>query len=136
MSSPILVDSSVLLDVATKDKVWFEWSVDALANATDAGQVVINPLIYAEVSVRYATMEELDELLVDFKREGLPYEAGFLAGKAYKKYRGRGGKKTSPMPDFYIGAHAAVMKYSLLTRDPKDLRKYFPRLELIAPSEN
>jgi hypothetical protein len=133
---PVLVDSSVILDVATKDPVWCEWSGDALAAATDAGAVVINPLIYAEVSVRYATVEELDVLLTTFKREHLPYAAGFLAGKCYRKYRNRGGRRTSPMPDFYIGAHAAVTKYSLLTRDPKIYRTYFPSLKLITPARN
>jgi len=133
---PTLVDSSVILDIATKDPVWLEWSREALASATDEGQVVINPLVYAEVSVRYATMEEVDALLSVFRREPLPYVAGFLAGKCFKAYRARRGKRTSPMPDFYIGAHAAVSKYRLLTRNARDYRRYFPTLELVAPPEH
>jgi predicted nucleic acid-binding protein len=103
--------------------------------ALDAGRVVINPLIYAEVSVGYRSAEELDDLLPasDYEREPLPYRAGFAASKAYLRYRQSGGGKRSPMPDFYIGAHAAVAGYRLLTRDASRYRTYFPKLELIAP---
>ena len=101
----------------------------------DGGRVVINPLIYAEVSVSYETVEELDELLPasDYEREPLPYLAGFAAGKAYVRYRRSGGGKHSPMPDFYIGAHAAVAGYRLLTRDARRYRTYFPTIDISAP---
>jgi len=101
----------------------------------DAGRVVINPLIYAEVSVGYRTLEELEELLpaADFEREPLPYLAGFAAGKAFVRYRRGGGEKRSPMPDFYIGAHAAITGYRLLTRDVRRYRTYFPSISIIAP---
>lgn len=101
----------------------------------DTGRVVINPLIFAEVSVGYQMVEELDELLPGdaYEREPLPYRAGFAAGKAYLRYRRSGGNKRSPMPDFYIGAHAAVAGYRLLTRDANRFRAYFPALELITP---
>ena len=97
--------------------------------------MVINPLIYAEVSVGYKTIEELDDLLPasDYEREPLPYPAGFAAGKAFLRYRRGGGGKRSPMPDFYIGAHAAVAGYELLTRDAARYRTYFPTIAIIAP---
>src|SRR5260370_26300839 len=104
--------------------------------AMEAGRVVINPLIYAEVSVGYQTVEELEELLPasDYEREPLPFPAGFAAGKAYVRYRRGGGDKRSPMPDFYIGAHAAVAAYRLLTRDVRRYRTYFPTIALIPPA--
>ncbi len=107
-----------------------------IAEALDAGRVVINPLIYAEVSVGYSSVEELDDLLPagDYQREPLPYRAGFAAGKAYLRYRRSGGGRRSPMPDFYIGAHAAVAGYRLLTRDASRYQAYFPKLELIVPA--
>jgi len=103
----------------------------------DAGRVVINPLIYAEVSVGYQTVEELEELLpaADYEREPLPYLAGFAAGKAFVRYRRGGGEKRSPMPDFYIGAHAAITGYRLLTRDVRRYRTYFPTIDIIAPPQ-
>ncbi|MEU2612002.1 type II toxin-antitoxin system VapC family toxin [Micromonospora sp. NPDC007271] len=130
-----LVDTNVLLDIFTEDPRWAEWSAEALAAARDAGALVINPIVYAEVSVRFAAIEELDEALpaADFLREELPYPAGFLAGKAYARYRMQGGTKRSPIADFYIGAHAAVCGYRLLTRDGARYRMYFPKLALISP---
>jgi predicted nucleic acid-binding protein len=135
-ASATLVDSCVILDVATGDAQWADWSANRIAEAMDTGRVVINPLIYAEISVGYETVEELDEILPasDYEREPLPYRAGFAAGKAYLRYRRSGGDKRSPMPDFYIGAHAAIAGYRLLTRDASRYRTYFPRLELIAPA--
>lgn len=132
-----LVDSCVLLDVLDEDPVWRGWSEEALADAADSGPLVINPLIYAEVSVRFARLEELDALLPrnEIRREALPYAAGFLAGKAFAKYRRSGGNKRSPLPDFYIGAHAAVAGYRLLTRDAARYQTYFPRLALVCPGE-
>nr|WP_052165513.1 type II toxin-antitoxin system VapC family toxin [Micromonospora purpureochromogenes] len=132
-----LVDTNVLLDVFTDDPKWADWSGDALAASRDAGLLVINPIVYAEVSVRFARVEDLDDALpaADFLREELPYPAGFLAGKAYARYRSRGGAKRSPIADFYIGAHAAVCRYRLLTRDSSRYRSYFPGLTLIAPDD-
>ena len=133
-----LVDSCVLLDVITGDERWADWSASQIASAMDAGRVVVNPLIYAEVSVGYQTVEELEELLpaVDYEREPLPYLAGFAAGKAFLRYRRGGGDKRSPMPDFYIGAHAAVTGYRLLTRDVRRYRMYFPTVDIIAPPQS
>ena len=131
----VLVDSNVILDVATEDPAWGRWSGETLARIADEAALVINPLIYAEVSVRYAAIEELEAALPAelFRRDSLPYEAGFLAGKAFLAYRKRGGESASPLPDFYIGAHAAVMGYRLLTRDTARYHTYFPTVELIAP---
>jgi predicted nucleic acid-binding protein len=131
----VLVDSNVLLDVMTEDAAWFAWSAAALERAADRFRLVINAVIYAEVSVRYARIEDLDEALprAMFEREALPYAAGFLAAKAFPAYRGRGGVRRSPLPDFLIGAHAAVAGHRLLTRDAGRYRTYFPRLALMAP---
>jgi predicted nucleic acid-binding protein len=130
-----LVDSSVLLDVLIDDPHWSAWSQDALANARDRGRVVINPIIYAEVSTGFSAIEDLDDAIpeADFGREPLPYSAGFLAGKAFLAYRRNGGQRRSPLPDFYIGAHAAVTGYRLLTRDSARYHTYFPTLALTAP---
>src|SRR5271155_2700683 len=108
-----LVDSNVLLDLMTKDVRWFAWSATSLKRAADSTRVVINAIIYAEVSVHYSRIEELDAALPKamFDREAIPYEAAFLAGKSFLAYRRRGGAKRSPLPDFFIGAHAAVAGY-------------------------
>lgn len=131
-----LVDSNVLLDIATNDPKWADWSAGAVTRAQGSGRVVINPIIYAEVSVGYDSIEALDEAMPqeDFEREPLPYPAGFLAGKAFLRYRKRGGTKTSPLADFYIGAHAAINGYRVLTRDPAGYRTYFPTVELVTPN--
>jgi predicted nucleic acid-binding protein len=133
--TPVLVDSDVLLDVATADREWSGWSSATLQRIADEAVLIINPLVYAEVSVGFATIEALDEALPVnlYRREGLPYEAAFLAGKCFVRYRRGGGSRGSPLPDFYIGAHAAVAGYRLLTRDATRYRTYFPTLELIAP---
>ena len=130
-----LIDSNVLLDISTDDPDWSSWSSNALERAADAGRVLINPIIFAEVSIRFSTIEELDEALPVsiLERETIPYEAAFLAGKCFVKYRQRGGTRSSPLPDFLIGAHAAVAGYTLLTRDVSRYRTYFPSLELITP---
>jgi len=136
MLSPVLVDTNVILDISTNDKQWFEWSAGALERAGDESTLVINPIIYAEVSIAYKTIEDLELALPPgaFRREALPYEAAFLAGKAFLKYKQRGGRsKLRPLPDFYIGAHAAVAGYRLLTRDFARYRTYFPGLDIIAP---
>lgn len=126
----------MLLDVITNDERWADWSAGQVAAAMDAGRVVINPLIYAEISVGYQAIEELDEFLPggEFEREALPYLAGFAAGKAFSRYRRAGGDNRSPMPGFYIGAHAAVAGYRLLTRDAPRYRSYFPTVDVIAPA--
>jgi predicted nucleic acid-binding protein len=133
--TPIVVDSNVLLDVVTDDPVWGAWSGGALEHAGDEAPLVINALVYAEVSIGFSTIEALEDALPPelYRREHLPYEAAFLAGKAYLRYRQGGGARTSPLPDFYIGAHAAVAGYRLLTRDATRYRTYFPTLEVIAP---
>lgn len=134
-SSVTLVDSSVLLDILTDDPQWAGWSEQAVARARDAGRLAINPIVYAEVSAGFDTIEDLDDAVAvsDFEREPLPYEAGFLAGKVFLAYRKRGGQRRSPLPDFYIGAHAAVRGYQLLTRDVARYRTYFPSLVLVSP---
>jgi predicted nucleic acid-binding protein len=133
--SSVLVDSNVLLDILTEDRRWYAASSLALAEAAEIGRVVINPVIYAEISVRFSRIEDLEEAvprsMID--REHLPYEAAFLAGKVFLAYRRRGGPKRSPLPDFFIGAHAAVAGYQLLTRDAQRYRGYFPKLEVIEP---
>ncbi|MGH8775607.1 MAG: type II toxin-antitoxin system VapC family toxin [Jiangellaceae bacterium] len=125
----------MLLDLTTDDPTWAERSAGALASAADEGPIVINPIVYAEVSVDFSTIEQLDEALPagEYRREALPFEAGFLAGKAFVAYRRRGGVKRSPIADFYVGAHAAVRKYRLLTRDATRYRTYFPSVSLIVP---
>lgn len=130
-----LVDSNVLLDLFTNDPTWSRWSGEALAAARDEGVLVLNPIVYAEVSIRFATIEELDEALpaADFLREELPFAAGFLAGKAYVRHRANGGAKRSPIADLYIGAHAAVCGHRLLTRDAARYRTCFRTLTLISP---
>lgn len=130
-----LIDSNVLLDVITEDPHWFSWSQKMLADATDQGPILINQIIYAEVSIRYTTIEELESLLPadDFVRATIPWEASFLAGKCFVRYKKAGGTRRSPLPDFFIGAHAAVAGLNLLTRDSTRYRSYFPGIRLIAP---
>jgi predicted nucleic acid-binding protein len=131
----ILVDTNVLIDVATEDPEWGEWSESKLGRALDQGAVAINAVIYAEFSILYTAIEDVETALsgLGLNRLALPYEAAFLAGKVFKRYRRRGGIRRSPLPDFFIGAHAAVSGLSLLTRDPRRYREYFPRLSLITP---
>lgn len=131
----ILVDSNVIIDVLTQDRSWQAWSEAALSDAADRDDLAINPIIYAEIASGFATISELDRHLGAnaFRRLALPYEAGFVAGKAFVEYRRRGGLRTSPLPDFYIGAHAAVAGLSLLTRDARRYAGYFPTVRLISP---
>jgi predicted nucleic acid-binding protein len=130
-----LVDSNVVLDIAAEDAEWLDWSSAMLAQAAERGPVVINPIIYGEVSTRYDSIESLDDALPpDFYiRAPLPWEAAFLAAKAFRHYRRRGGTKSRTLPDFFIGAHAAVAGMTLLTRDARRYRAYFPKLRIIAP---
>ena len=133
--SAILVDSNVLLDVISEDSRWYSWSSLTLSEAAERFRLVINPIIYAEISTRFSRIEDLEAALPRalLDREDIPYEAAFLAGKAFLAYRKRGGTKASPLADFFIGAHASVWGYRLITRDPARYRTYFPKLELIAP---
>ncbi len=133
----VLVDSNVLIDVAEADPVWGEWSRRALDRAGASEPLVVNPIIYAEVSVAFERIEEVEAVLptASFKREQIPFEAAFLAGKAYLAYRRRGGASGSPLHGFSVGAHAVVAGHRLLTRDARLYRTYFPRLEIIAPDD-
>lgn len=131
----ILIDSNVLFDLLVEDPIWFRWSASAVAAAASESELAINPIIYAEVSTRFESPEEFDEVFPteDFRRESLPYAAAFLAGKAHIAYRQRGGSRTATLPDFFIGAHAAVSGFGILTRAPRRFRRYFPTVEVIAP---
>jgi predicted nucleic acid-binding protein len=132
-----LVDTNVLLDIATNDAKRTAWSLHRLDAAAIRGRVLINAVVYAELSIGYARIEEVDKVLADVGLElvDTPRPALFLAGKAYQRYRSRGGARASVLPDFFIGAHAAVAGFSLLTRDPRRYRAYFPGVDLIAPDE-
>jgi hypothetical protein len=133
--SGVLIDSNVLLDIFTEDAKWFAWSSAALENAADESRLVINAVIYAEASIRFSRIEDFEDALPRSvaEREPIPFEAAFLAGKAFAAYRRRKGARMRTLPDFFIGAHAAVAGYRLLTRDPRTYRTYFPRVELISP---
>lgn len=130
-----MVDSNVVLDVLSEDPEWFDWSAAMLSDAAERGRLVINPIIYAEVSCAFDRIEDLDDAVPPdyFVREPLPWAAGFLAAKAFVKYRRAGGSRRSPLSDFYIGAHAALAGYTLLTRDAGRYRTYFPKLRVVAP---
>jgi predicted nucleic acid-binding protein len=136
--SQVLVDANVLLDIFTEDPRWFDWSARALETCAATAQLCVNPLIYAEVSVGFARIEELDDALpsADFTRLPVPWDAGFLAGKAFLRYRRGKGTRRSPLPDFYIGAHAAIAGIPLLTRDATRYRTYFPTMRLICPESH
>ena len=134
-TSGYLIDANVLIDIITEDAVWYDWSAGAMRSAARSSAVYINPLIYAEVSTQFSSIARLDRVLPNsiLRRAQLPYSAGFLAAKAFVAYRRRGGTLRSPMPDFYIGAHAVVQNLTLVTRDVRRYRNYFPTLRLIAP---
>jgi predicted nucleic acid-binding protein len=137
LNGPVtLVDTNVLFDYLTEDSEWFDWSSAMLEEASNTGTVAINQVVYAEVSIRYSTLEQLDDdLSVDyFARLSIPWEAAFLAGKVFARYKRQGGTRRSPLPDFFIGAHAAVTGMTLLTRDARRYRAYFPKLKIIAPA--
>jgi predicted nucleic acid-binding protein len=135
VSRGTLVDSNVLLDILTEDQHWSDWSTHALAMAAESGPLHINPIIFSEVSVRFSTVEALDDALPprDYRREPLPWAAAFLAGKVFVAYRQNRGTKSSALPDFFIGAHAAVADLDLLTRDVGRYDTYFPTVRLITP---
>jgi predicted nucleic acid-binding protein len=130
-----LVDSNVLIDVLTEHEEWFAWSAAMLERCADDGELMINPIIYAEISPQFDTIEELDDALPEayYRRVALPWEAGFLTGRAFLQYRRSRGIRRSPLPDFYIGAHAAIEGLALLTRDARRYHKYFRALKIIAP---
>lgn len=135
MADGTLVDSNVLLDILTEDPVWEEWSTDALADAAEGGPIYINPIVYSEVSIRFTTVEALEEALPpqDYRREPIPWPAAFLAGKVFLDYRLNKGTRATTLPDFFIGAHAAIAGLDLLTRDVGRYQTYFPTVTLIAP---
>ena len=133
-----MLDSNVLLDIITADVEWLDWSTKQFRTAATEGSVLINPIIYAELAPAFEQQAALDRWLrpTIFTRLPLPYEAGYLAGKAFVAYRNRGGRKTSPLPDFYIGAHADCAGLTLVTRDASRYRTYFPELKFVSPKGN
>jgi hypothetical protein len=131
----VMVDSNILIDVFELDPQWFDWSADRLDALGQRMTLVINPVIYAEIAAGFASIEALEAAITPYPllRESLPWDAAFMAAQAHKRYRKRGGAKRSPLPDFYIGAHATIAGHTLLTRDPARYREYFPRLRIVAP---
>lgn len=130
----IIVDSNVILDIITKDSEWYDWSALQLEVFAENHQLIINDIIYSEISVGFDSIEEVENILEDdFMIHPIPKEALFLAGKTFLKYKKVGGTKTSILPDFFIGAHASILKIPLVTRDKKRYRSYFPKLEIISP---
>lgn len=131
----LLVDTNVLVDVLQNDPQWAEWSISQMRAQSRLHALVINPIIYAEVSLSFSTLEALDEVVETLALEvrEVPWPALFLAAKAYALYRRRGGSKQQVLPDFFIGAHAAVEGWPLLTRDAGRFKSYFPTLDVLAP---
>ena len=133
---PILIDSSILIDIFTDDPEWATWSRNQLTELSGKARLFINPIVYAELSIGFKRIEELEECLailpIEYKE--VPKEALFLAGKAFLRYRKAGGNKASPLPDFFVGAHAAIKDWSVITRDNKRMAYYFPSLEIVYPS--
>ena len=134
--TPLLVDSNILLDIFEDDAQWADWSETTLAHYATFHTPTITPIIYAEVSIGFARIEDLEAALAGcgIQMLAIPKEALFLAGKAFLTYKRRGGTKHSPLPDFFIGAHAAVSSFSLLTRDAACYHSYFPGVQLITPA--
>lgn len=132
---PTLIDSNVLIDIAIEDPVWSSWSRQALADARERGPVAINPIVYAELAPAFASAADLDAAIPadEVARLALPFEAAWRAAQAFVRYRRGGGQRHSPLPDFYIGAHALVADLVLLTRDGGRYRTYFPEVALVAP---
>jgi len=131
----IIIDSNIILDILTEDKHWFDWSSDQLLKYSEENDLIINQIIYSEISIRFSNIEELDQVIseANLKFESLPLEASFLAGKCFMQYKKNSGTKLSTLPDFYIGAHAAITRRPLLTRDNKKYSTYFSNLEIISP---
>ena len=134
---PRLLDTNVLLDILTDDPKWGGWSQRQFARAHEEGPIPLNPILYAELAAHFSAVEDLDHFLrpTVFRRLPLPYEAGFRASRAFLEYRRAGGAKTSPLPDFYIGAHAETAGLTLVTRDVARYRTYFPKVKLITPED-
>jgi predicted nucleic acid-binding protein len=130
-----LVDTNVLFDVTKRNPAWFEWSSRHMADSADEGSVIVNQIVYAELAAGYDSIEALDGMLRQegFRREHVPWDAAFMAGFAFLIYRQRGGARSAPLPDFFIGAHAAARGYRLLTRDRSHYRSYFPKLQIVSP---
>lgn len=135
MTRDSLLDSSVLIDLLDPETDWFAWAVERTRSAQSEGRLLVNQVVISEVAARYPSLAALDAAISpeEFERESLPWEAAFVAGRAFTQYRRRGGPRTSLLPDFLIGAHATVMGYRLITRDPRRFRTYFPTLEIVAP---
>lgn len=131
----VLVDANVLIDLLTDDPDWADWSETRLLEAFEEDTIAINPIIYAEIGAAYKTAAALERALRPWPliRLPLPYEAGWLASQAFLSYRKKGGKRTAPLPDFYIGAQAEIEKHTLLTRDATRYQTYFPKVALISP---
>ncbi|MCF8035821.1 MAG: PIN domain-containing protein [Desulfobacteraceae bacterium] len=131
----VLVDSNIVLDVFLDDPDWGDWSEARLAEYDQAGTLYINPVVYSEISIGFKRIEEVESAIAraGFKMLQIPKEALFMAGKVYLEYRRKKGTRTSPLPDFYIGAHAAVLEMALITRDTSRYRTYFPTVRLITP---
>ena len=132
---PVLIDSNILIDIFTDSIDWADWSRDQLTLLAASASLYINPIIYSEISIGFKRIEELNECLeiLPLRLAEIPEEALFLAGKAFLKYRGKQGTKSSTLPDFFIGAHAAVKDWKVITRDKKRLANYFPTLTIISP---
>lgn len=130
-----LVDANILIDLFTDDSEWADWSASALTDCAASGTCGINPVIYSEASIAFGTESQYEAALLPLGllRWGLPYNAGFRAGKAFLTYRRKGGEKRTPLPDFYIGAHAEANGIQILTRDPSRYRHYFPKVRLVCP---
>ena len=137
LGTSFIADSSVLLDLFTDDPRWGQWSEQQLQKVRSSGMLIINAVIYSEVSISFEKIEELERALYVLRSrvQEIPREALFLAGKAFIKYRRNKGVRASVLPDFYIGAHAAVLGVPVITRDPKRIKHYFPTVELISPSK-
>lgn len=133
--TPCLVDSNVIIDVITEDARFLDWSASAMAESAQSSVLLINPIIFAEVSTGFSRREDVTAALdaLDFEYADLPWDAAFIAGKAFTRYRRDGGVRRSPLPDFYIGAHALVSGMTLLTRDGSRYRTYFPKLKILSP---
>ena len=136
--SGFLFDTNVLLDIATADENWLSWSEAQFRAAAEQGPILINPIIYAELAPAFVMPASLDQWLdpTVFERRPLPYAAGWVASQAFLSYRRAGGTKSSPLPDFFIGAHAEVERLTLVTRDAVRFRTYFPSVALITPTES
>lgn len=137
MPPRVLVDTNVIVDILTDDPEWADWSSDAFCACSDHALMVIDTPVYAELAVRYGAVEDIEALIAaaGLQREHVPWPAAFLAGRAFLRYRRAGGSRRAPLPDFFIGAHAAVSGMLLLTRDATRYRTYFPTVELIAPHD-